>query len=115
VVRPTRPPTRAPTATLTMWIISTTLPAVTDTAVPSPTSAPGNTPKPTKAPKKTAAPAATQPAKPAPTAQPAFQFRAVATRPDPNRGGCCLIFGTVRDAQGNALEGVLVRASNQWR
>ncbi len=117
-VQATRLPTRLPaTPTPTLFLIPTPLPALTATVAPEPT-APSETapepPPPTALPDYTPLPAPTQPPQPPPTPQPAFQFRVLSTRPDASRGGCCYIFGTVRDAQGNPLEGVLVRASNQW-
>jgi hypothetical protein len=33
---------------------------------------------------------------------------------DPDYPNCCYIYGTVRDAAGNGLEGVQVQASNEW-
>jgi hypothetical protein len=34
--------------------------------------------------------------------------------PDPSWSNCCYIVGTVRDAAGNGLEGVQVKAFNEW-
>jgi hypothetical protein len=46
---------------------------------------------------------------------PAYQFRlAGPPAADPNDQIGCYIFGTVRDAAGNGLEGVQVQASNEW-
>jgi hypothetical protein len=46
---------------------------------------------------------------------PAYAFRLAAPpSPDPNYSLCCYIFGTVRDAGGNPLEGVQVQAFNEW-
>ena len=46
---------------------------------------------------------------------PAYQFRlAGPPTPDPSYQICCYIFGTVRDAAGNGLEGVQIKAFNEW-
>lgn len=109
-VRVTLTPTLAPVLTATLAIT----PTVPPTAEPAgePTAVP--VVEPTEAPQPTEAPLPTRPPQPPPTPQPAFQFRVVAARPDAARGGCCYIFGTVRDAGGNPLEGVRVQISNQW-
>jgi hypothetical protein len=46
---------------------------------------------------------------------PAHQFR-LGGPPlaDPDYAVCCYIYGSVRDASGNGLEGVYVQASNEW-
>ena len=64
-------------------------------------------------PTNTAAPPVSPPT-PVPPA-PAYQFRlAGPPAADPNYPICCYIFGTVRDAAGNGLEGVQVQAYNEW-
>ena len=51
---------------------------------------------------------------PTPDSSP-YQFRlAGPAAPDPNYAICCYLFGTIRDAAGNGLEGVLVQAFNEW-
>jgi hypothetical protein len=57
--------------------------------------------------------ALTQPPTPIPV--PAYQFRVAGpASPDPDYANCCYIYGTVRDATGNGLEGIRVQASNEW-
>jgi hypothetical protein len=47
--------------------------------------------------------------------EPAYQFRlAGPPAADPNYPICCYIYGTVRDAAGNGLEGAQVQAYNEW-
>jgi hypothetical protein len=107
----------APTPTATFMALPIFIPLITDTATVAPTlppttepSATPQQPKPSSTPRPTARPVK------APTATPvaAFKFRLRSARPDPSQPGCCYIFGTIRDAKGNMLEGMLVRASNQW-
>lgn len=115
----TRLPTRTPTppgATATAIItasaeVTATMPPAA--AATEDASAPAE-PAETDLPADTATPEPTAPPLPTAPPQPAFQFRVFASRPDPERGGCCYIFGTVRDAGGNMLEGVRVAISNQW-
>lgn len=46
---------------------------------------------------------------------PAYQFRlAGPPSSDPSYPICCYIYGTVKDAAGNGLEGISVQASNEW-
>jgi hypothetical protein len=46
---------------------------------------------------------------------PAYPFRlAGPPNADPGYQNCCYILGTVRDAAGNGLEGVQIRAFNEW-
>lgn len=46
---------------------------------------------------------------------PAYQFRlAGPPAADPDYPICCYIYGTVRDAAGNGLEGIQVQAYNEW-
>ena len=128
--QPTRTPTRpalAPTATsiiipspvagltATMTAMVTTTVA-TDSAPPAePTMPPSTEPPvepPAVEPSDTPA-AAVQPPTPAPV--PAYQFRlAGPPTADPTYQICCYIYGTVKDAAGNGLEGVRVQAFNEW-
>ena len=109
----------APTPTATIMTLPSYIPLITDTVTVAPTLPPttesSQTPEP---PKPSSTPRPTVPPVQVPTATPvsAWKFRVVpgSMRPDPSRPGCCYIFGTVRDANGNPLEGILVRASNQW-
>lgn len=129
VVQATYTPTRpAPTPTATIVTIPTPVPGITatltvvaaesETEVPPPTEppppAPTEPPQQQQPPQATAAPTAqTQP--PTPVPAPAYQFRlAGPPAPDPNYQICCYIFGTVRDAAGNGLEGAAVQAFNEW-
>jgi hypothetical protein len=131
--RPTSPPSTnvvqvirspAPTATATLLVIPVPVPAETmtpTTTVPINATEP---PPPTQppAPPPTQPPPALQPDTPVPTVQPptsipasTYQFRlAGPPAPDPSRPGCCYIFGTIRDAAGNGLEGVQVHVGNEW-
>ena len=107
----------AATPTATVMALPDFIPLITDTVTVAPTlpptTEPSATPKPAR-PSSTPRPT-TRPAK-VPTATPVevLQFRLLSTQPDPSRPGCCYVFGTIRDAKGNPLEGVLIRASNQW-
>ena len=94
------------TATMTAMVTA----VVTEEAAPTepPTSPPTDVPpaQPTDTP-----PAVVQPPTPAPT----YQFRlAGPPAADPNYQLCCYVYGTVKDAAGNGLEGVQVQASNEW-
>ena len=110
----TRVPTRASlTPSATLQQLSTPLPAATEPLAPAPTEA-GAPAEPAAPPENTATPEPTVTLPPTATPQPAFEFRVLASRPDPSRGGCCYIFGTVRDAGGNMMEGIRVQLSNQW-
>jgi len=54
---------------------------------------------------------------PAPTSVPvpSYAFRlAGPPAPDPNWSICCYLIGTIRDAAGNGLEGIQVKAFNEW-
>lgn len=52
---------------------------------------------------------------PTPVPVPAYQFRlAGPPAPDPDYPACCYIYGTIRDAAGNGLEGARVQASTMW-
>jgi hypothetical protein len=112
----TRVPTRTPTRATTPLAVITPTAEMTATLPPviAPTDAVSAPVEPIPPPEDTAAPEPTQPPLPVATLEPAFQYRVLASRPDPNRGGCCYIFGTVRDAAGNMLEGVRVQLANQW-
>lgn len=129
----TRPPTRAPaTATPTIEVLPTPMPGITVTLTalgplnPPATEEPVGPAEPTTAaPEQPAAPAATDtppppteaPPEPAatPVSSPAYQFRVAGPPgPDPGNPNCCYIVGTVRDAAGNGLEGVLVKRFNEW-
>ena len=105
------------TMTLTLEVAETSAPtqppdsapASSPTAPPSPPTATVGVPE---EPDGTATPS-NQP--PTPVADPARQFRlAGPPAADPSYSICCYIFGTVRDAAGNGLEGVQVQASNEW-
>ena len=106
-------PTTAPPPTPTTGVIVIPTVAVPTTAPEAPR--PTDTPPPTEPPaaQPTTPPTAAPP--PAPVPAPAYQFRlgGPATA-DPTYPNCCYIFGTVRDANGNHLEGVLVQAFNEW-
>ena len=97
-----------PAVALTDTPVPANPPAVEPTEPPAPVptqpppTQPANTPSPGEAP-------------PTPIAAPARQFRlAGPPAADPEYPNCCYVFGTVRDAAGNGLEGVQVQASNEW-
>lgn len=105
-------PTPVPGITATLTAVA--LPSVTEPAPPAEATQPPP-PTATEPPAElpTDTPAPSQPPTPAPV--PAYQFRLAGPAfPDPNFPNCCYIFGTVRDAAGNGLEGVRVQASNEW-
>ena len=105
-------PTPEPGITATLTAVA--VPPVTEPAPPAESTEPP-LPTPTEPPAElpTDTPAPIQPPTPAP--QPAYQFRLAGPAfPDPNFPNCCYIFGTVRNAAGNGLEGVRVQASNEW-
>jgi hypothetical protein len=108
----TRLPTEPlPTATATETAATETYPP-TDEPPPADTAAPAPTEPPALQPSDTPT-AVAQPPTPAP--EPAYQFRLGGPpSADPNYPNCCYIFGTVRDAAGNPLEGVPVKAFNEW-
>lgn len=128
----TRPPTRAPaTLTPTIETLPTPVAGITATLTaigplnPPETAAPAGPVEPTIAvPTQPPAPVATDtpplpptaPAPvPSPVSLPAYQFRVAGPPgPDPNDPNCCYIRGTVRDAGGNGLEGLLVKILNDW-
>lgn len=100
--------TETPTATPTETATPSPSPTATFTAIPSATATPepSATPFPTETPLPTTVP---------PTAIPAFLFRVAAAGPDYGRG--CegyYLFGYVRDAAGNPLPGLRIRATNQY-
>jgi len=106
-----------PTPNTTFVPLPDHIPLITDTLTPTPTLPP--TAEPSATPKPAKPPATRRPTAPpvkAPTATPVetFQFRVRSTQKDPSRPGCCYIFGYVRDANGNLLEGIRVQASSQW-
>jgi hypothetical protein len=125
-VQVTRSPTSpTPTATATLITIPTPLSGITATLTavvatdateppPPPTSPPAAVPptQPAVEELDTATPFV-QPATATPA--PLYQFR-LAGPPsgDPNYPNCCYLFGTVRDAAGNGLEGVQVQVFNEW-
>lgn len=85
-------PTARPSATIASQAIATDVPAAQPAATPEEGSAPA-----------TPAPAVLQ------------QFRLGGPpAADADYPICCYIYGTVRDAAGNGLEGVRVQASNEW-
>jgi hypothetical protein len=103
------------TATLTAAVatdVATDVPASPAPAEPTEAEPP---PPPTEAPAipSDTPPPVSQPPTPAPN--PAYQFRlAGPASPDPKYPLCCYIYGTVRDAGGTPLEGVQVKAFNEW-
>ena len=107
----------APTPTATIMALPDFIPLITDTVTVAPTLPPtgeaSQTPEPAK-PSSTPRPTKSAVKVPTATSVPAFQFRVLGSRPDAGRPGCCYIFGRVRDANGNLLEGVRIQASNQW-
>lgn len=124
----TESPTEAPSPTAGMMVLPTPMPGITATLTavallpvqvateappPTASAASPTEPPPTREPTLTPPPAV-QPPTPVPV--PAYAFRVAAPPgPVPNHPGCCYLLGTVRDAAGNPLEGVLVRAFNDWR
>ena len=122
----TEPTTDVPSPTPGIMVLPTPVPGITATLTalapppvegataapapsavePSPTEPPP--PDPTETP-----PPAPQPPTPAPVPQYAYRV-AAPPGPAPNYPGCCYLFGTVRDAAGNPLEGVQVKAFNDW-
>lgn len=107
-------PTPVPglTATLTAMAMPTGEPSGGETQPAEPTEPPPTEPPPAVAPTDTLAPQQTEP--PTPVSVPAYQFRlAGPPAPDSNYPRC-YIYGTVRDAAANGLEGVRVQASTTW-
>jgi hypothetical protein len=100
-------PSPVPGLTATMTAMVATV--VTEEALPTETPAP----PPTEAPP--AQPTDTPPVVQPPTPAPAYQFRlAGPPTADPNYQLCCYVYGTVKDAAGNGLEGIQVQAFNEW-
>ena len=104
------PPTPTAGAVVIPTIVVPTSPPLTPSPTHTPASAPPTAPP---AAQPTVPPTAAPPPTPVPV--PAYQFRlgGPATA-DPTYPSCCYIFGTVRDAAGNPLEGVLIQAFNEW-
>ena len=101
-------PTLEATVALTVEVPT----AVTEPSSPTEPPAPAPTEPPLVQPTNTSAPVV-QPPTPAPI--PAYQFRlAGPPAADPNYPNCCYIYGTVRDATGNGIEGMQVQALNEW-
>ncbi|MBN1658709.1 MAG: carboxypeptidase regulatory-like domain-containing protein [Anaerolineae bacterium] len=106
-------PTPVPGITATLTAVAsapvaaaTEAPAVTEPAETRPTSPPPLAPTQTSPP---------TPRPPTAVPVPAYAFRVAAPPgPAPDYPICCYIFGTVRDAAGNPLEGVQVKAFNDW-
>ncbi len=115
--------TPALTATLTV-MPGTALPGqptelpATSTTQPStaPASQPTHTPVPASTPTTPASGGGTPPAQPpTPVPAPAHQYRlAGPPAANPDYPICCYIYGTVKDAAGNGLEGVSVQVANEW-
>lgn len=109
-------PTPAPgevvtmTATIAVIVVESPAPAQSPVAQPTePPAAPPTNPS-------VAQPSATPVAPATPESSPAVQFRlAGPATADSSYPICCYLFGTVRDAGGVPLEGVLVQAFNEWQ
>jgi hypothetical protein len=125
-VRATRSPTSpAPTATATFIAIPTPLSGITATMTavvatdapepPPPPTSPPAAASPTQPPVEELEPATPIVQLATATPAPLYQFR-LAGPPsgDPSYPNCCYLFGTVRDAAGNGLEGVQVQVFNEW-
>jgi len=115
---PTTPPSSTaritPTTPVTVSVVTLTPPSTAAAPPATEPSAPVPT-QPPQAPPPTSAPA---PQAPPPVPAVTYQFR-LAGPPagDPNYipgSGSCYLFGTVRDAAGNGLEGIQVQALNEW-
>jgi hypothetical protein len=107
--RPTSTPVLSPTATLTTGL-PTVVPGITATltATLPPAAVLPATAEPSEAP---------APLTPSPTPVPItkFEFRLGGPAgPDSAYANCCYIYGTVRDAAGQGLEGIQVMAVSQW-
>jgi hypothetical protein len=103
-----------PTQELTITVAVATLTSEPQPSAAAPTkqAAPPPTRQPPPPPTETPLP---QVQPPTPLPVPAYQFRlAGPPRGDPAYPNCCYIFGTVRDAAGNGLEGIQVQALNEW-
>ncbi len=98
------PVTRALGATETPFIVPTPI-VPTSTPVP-----PTNTPRPRPTSRPT-------PAAPPPTALPtlpSFPFRSLGLQPEQATSGCGLLYGYIQDPAGQRLEGIHVKAFNEW-
>lgn len=125
VVQATSTPIRpSSTPTETLIVIPTPVPGITATLTAMVTTAVIESPPATEPPPPSpTAPAPARPTDrptaivqpPTPVPVPAYQFR-LAGPPgaDPDYQLCCYIYGTIRDAAGNGIEGVQVQASNEW-
>jgi hypothetical protein len=100
------------TATLTAMAPTAETESQPTAEAPAPTELPPILPAPTQPADNSPTP---PPQPPTPVSVPAYQFR-LAGPPtgDPDYQICCYIFGTVRDAAGNGLEGVQIKAFNEW-
>jgi hypothetical protein len=106
-IAPTLPATQAPGATDTPFVVPTPI-IPTSTPVP-----PTSTPRP----RATRPPASPTPVAPPPTpvpTLPSFPFRSLGVQPEAVDSGCGLLYGYVQDAAGQRLEGVRVKAYNEW-
>lgn len=108
-------PTPVPGITATLTVLAgaavTEAPPPTEPPVSPPTEPPPSPPSSTQ-PTSTPTPAP-QPPTPAPV--PAYQFRlAGPPGPDSTYQNCCYLFGAVRDAAGNGIEGIQVQAFSEW-
>jgi hypothetical protein len=107
-------PTTAATSTYTP--IPTPIPGITltqtATALPSPTATvKGANPTKTPKPKKTVTPV--PPTATVPEVS-SYAFRLAGPPSPEHEVSCCYVVGTVRDAAGNGIPGVLVKAFNEW-
>jgi hypothetical protein len=105
-------PTPVPGITATLTAVA--LPSVTEPAPETEATEPPPTPtEPPAGEPPTDTPSPVQP--PTPVPMPAFQFLlAGPVHADPDDPICCYIRGTVKDAAGNGIEGVRVKAFNEW-
>jgi len=121
--QPSRTPTRPiPTPTDTAIVIPSPVAGITATMTAMVTTVVTEEAPPTETP--TLPPTDAPPAQPTdtpppvvqpPTPAPAYQFRlAGPPTADPSYQLCCYVYGTVKDAAGNGLEGVQVQAFNEW-
>jgi hypothetical protein len=99
--------TRAPDATDTPFAVPTPI-VPTNTPVP-PTSTPR--PRPTQRPTQ---PGPTPPPPTLPPTLPSFPFRSLGLQPEQATAGCGLLYGYIYDAGGVPMEGVRVKAFNEW-
>jgi hypothetical protein len=107
------------TQTITPTLEAAEAPAPTESPATAPVSSPIVPPSPSTAtvgaPEESDGTGTPSNQPPTPISDPARQFRlAGPPAADPSYSICCYIFGTVRDAAGNGLEGVQVQASNEW-